>query len=88
MAFNPLRARGLAESDEEVGTSTRRCQMRKLRPGDSPSTKGRGLCDWTSEPEPRPSTPLLPLGLNVSHLEEREGDKHSRKREWSEVPDP
>lgn len=36
-AFNPLGARGSAESGKEVGTSTPGGQMRKLRHGDAPS---------------------------------------------------
>lgn len=73
MAFNPLGARGSAESVKEVGTSVPRCQVRKLRQGGSASSGG----DWISPPEPLPSTEQIPL--SVSRLEKREGAKQAGK---------
>lgn len=40
VALNPLRGKGWAASGKEVGPSTRRCQMRKLRPGSPLGRKG------------------------------------------------
>lgn len=78
VAFNPLRAIGSAESGKEVGPSPRRCQILKLRPGDSPSRKGSGLrVDLPARASPKHTA--APTRTQLSHPEKREGEKHAGK---------
>lgn len=69
-AFNPLRARGSAESAQEVGTSIPGCQMRKLRQASPPpSSEGQ----WTQRPPAR----AAPKHITTPTLASREGAKRA-----------